>query len=580
MTVNEAFAGRLRELFATARNELCMPAPDAEAMRRISDGEIATLRGRGCVCSDWSKIYLREGSDLSRMGNCRLEGIVRLDLSRPEGGPEPLIIDSSLRNVCTGPGCRIVSAGSVRNLILLEGAVIENCGRVAFDEGSLCGCGVELELGVETGERNVPSFPYLDIETAADLSGGEGRDGRLALYGEMLDAFLDMLRTGQMGFIGQGCRLTDTAVIENCFLGPGALISNATAVRNSTLLGGEPGGASVIDGALVRDSILQWSAEVDSMAIVERSMVGEATRVERHGKLTSSFLGPNSVLGEGEITSSLAGPFTSAHHQSLLIAARWPGGRGNVGYGANVGSNHTSRLPDQEVRPGEGMFFGLACSVKFPADFSRSPYSMIATGVTTLPQRVEFPFSLICEPFIEAPGVPPAYRQIIPAWVLSDNMFALRRNERKFLKRNRAKRWKPSHEGVMNEETAGLMVDALKRLEVKETREVYTEEHVPGIGRNFLTEEHRLRAIETYRFHLKLYALEKLSDGKGRVPAGSVAEEVLRVEFHGMDDRTLPEARKAMLERLEEDVRRSRMKDHRRGAAVIDDYLEVHSIED
>src|SRR5262249_14648712 len=118
-------------------------------------------------------------------------------------------------------------------------------------------------------------------------------------------------------------------------------------------------------------------------------------------------------LAEGEISSSLIGPLVGFHHQSMLIATFWPTGRGNVGYvyssaqgvlshpfyfrryGANCGSNHTSRVSDQSMWPGEGVFFGLGSSLKFPLNLSRAPYSVIATGVVFGPGRLDFPFSLI-----------------------------------------------------------------------------------------------------------------------------------------------------------------------------------------
>jgi hypothetical protein len=79
----------------------------------------------------------------------------------------------------------------------------------------------------------------------------------------------------------------------------------------------------------------------------------------------------------------------------MLIAALWPEGKGNIAAGANVGSNHTSRAPDQEFWPGEGLYVGLGVNIKYPADFTQAPYTIIATGVSTLPQKVAFPFSLI-----------------------------------------------------------------------------------------------------------------------------------------------------------------------------------------
>ena len=74
------------------------------------------------------------------------------------------------------------------------------------------------------------------------------------------------------------------------------------------------------------------------------------------------------------------------HALSLLLLAIWFEGKGNIGYGANIGSNHTGRLPDQESIPGEGVFFGLGCSIKYPCNFHNAPYSIIASGVVTLPE--------------------------------------------------------------------------------------------------------------------------------------------------------------------------------------------------
>ena len=96
------------------------------------------------------------------------------------------------------------------------------------------------------------------------------------------------------------------------------------------------------------------------------------------------------------MSSSLVGPFVGFHHQALLIAgewvmdtwcvagvyvltyppacalpvlacasAMWPAGKGNVGYGANVGSNHTGKAPDQELRPGEGCVLRVALHARW-----------------------------------------------------------------------------------------------------------------------------------------------------------------------------------------------------------------------
>lgn len=48
----------------------------------------------------------------------------------------------------------------------------------------------------------------------------------------------------------------------------------------------------------------------------------------------------------------------------------------------------TTNQADQEIWPGEGVFFGLSTVIKFPANYSESPFSVIGSGVTCLPQRV------------------------------------------------------------------------------------------------------------------------------------------------------------------------------------------------
>ena len=69
---------------------------------------------------------------------------------------------------------------------------------------------------------------------------------------------------------------------------------------------------------------------------------------------------------------------------------------------------------------------------------SQSPYTIIAAGVTTLPQRVAMPYSLINTVGDVVDGASPALNVISPGWVLSDNAYTIVRNENKFLTRQAA----------------------------------------------------------------------------------------------------------------------------------------------
>jgi hypothetical protein len=65
------------------------------------------------------------------------------------------------------------------------------------------------------------------------------------------------------------------------------------------------------------------------------------------------------------------------------------------------------------------MFFGLGVNVKFPADFSRAPYTVVACGANLLPQRCSF-LLLIAPPPLQRPGISPAYMEIIPGGCLGE----------------------------------------------------------------------------------------------------------------------------------------------------------------
>ena len=90
------------------------------------------------------------------------------------------------------------------------------------------------------------------------------------------------------GIIEPEARLLSTPRVRNVYLGRHAQVNGATLVEDSTLLSSEREPTTVTSGACVRSSLLQWGSSVDTMAVVERSLLTEHSHVERHGKVTDS----------------------------------------------------------------------------------------------------------------------------------------------------------------------------------------------------------------------------------------------------------------------------------------------------
>lgn len=496
----------------------------------------ARLAGSGCSSPNWDRVFFSGETNPSLISGTVFRGECRVHL------PEGLICDADIED-CTVMGPAVIkSCALVRGYAVLEGSTLENCGVLTWG-GKPSFLGSEMDLGEETGFRRVPIVPTMDHLEAFHLASGAGR--------HEVEGIARRVRSMELcGVIGPAATVANASLVEDTVLMRGAVLSCPGPVRGSLIM---PDGA-VMNHAQVHGSVLQWRARVDTMALVTDSIVGEGSVVERHGMLSKSFLGADSVLGEGEMTASLAGPLTGMHHQSLLIAALWPAGKGNVGYGANAGSNHTSRLPDQELRLGEGFFIGLGTCIKFPADYTRSPHSILATGLTALPQKVSFPFSLITQPLRRPPGVPEGYNQIFPGWMLYDNMYALVRSAWKHGSRSSAVHT-PVETGPLSDGVIEFTKDALERLKSCPCDEM------PGIGRNFMTEEARIRGIRAY---------ESLLEG---------ADLYCRMSTGELDPESAPRL-KAILRLIIEGAAASRMKDRLRGESVIDDYAEVRRIPD
>jgi hypothetical protein len=562
-----------------------------DKVRALRPEEIERLRAHSCSAEDWQRILVSE--DFSSaffwgthfMGACVLgkfgENIdVGEGISMPSG-----IYKAVVANCEVGNGALIHNVGLLSNTVVEAGAAIVCCDEVAARPGTAFGNGREIGIAIETGGREVGLYAEITVDVAAKIASSRGDRALLQAYGKFVEDYVAKAKSNR-GHVGKGARVKNTGKVINVFVGEGAVIDNATKVENATVLSSVDERTEILDGAYVSNSLLQWGCEVTSMAIVDKSALCEHSHVERHGKVTESLIGPNTGVAEGEVTACLVGPFVGFHHQALLIAAFWPEGKGNIGYGANVGSNHTGKAPDQEIWCGEGTFFGLGVNIKMPSDFTRAPYSLIATAVNALPQKVEMPFSLINTPSALHDGVSPAYNEIMPGWVLSDNIFAVKRNEGKFAKRNRAKRAKIVTE-VFRPEIIDLMIEARKRLQAAGGKAIYTDAVVKGLGKNYMTDEARKSGIEAYTFYLKYYALcglkRELAKGKvaldkpGADPRWEHERQVLVAEFTERDPKALLRELVSMQETIAKAVESSKAKDDKRGARVIPDYAEAHA---
>lgn len=554
---------------------------DAWARARLpTKTEIRGLEQRGNRCDDWFALRLLGGGTLADIRDCRFAGHNILCLG-DRAAPGPSLRHSVIRDSMLG-ACTVDSVALLDRMIVEDGATLRHVAACTGRPDTRFCLGLAVHPGAETGARRVFLADQLRLDDCAAMAALPPAEQE-ALAHEWTARLKHCV--SDYAFVGTGARLEHVRFVEDSYVGAGAVIRGAAAVRRCLLAATEDGTSVFVgDNVIAEDCVLEAGVRLDSAAQARRALFLEHSGAEQGGHVADSVIGPNTHVAKGEITASLVGPFVGFHHQALLIGALWPEGRGNVGYGANVGSNHTGRKPDQELKPGEGTFFGLSCAIKYPADFSAAPYSLFATGVTTPPQRFAFPFSLIApshEPL--APGL----NEAMPGWMWSENAYALARNAYKYADRNKARAHTlPAIVPPDGSPLAGSFLgsdlfaprvsqpvlkafEILVEAEARETRVLYTASEIAGLGANFLRGKRLEKARAAYADYLLfLQCRIALWSPEPNAMACMAAKNALL--SLGVSD--LEAAFAAFLAAVESSL----AKDTTRGAAVFDDYEAFH----
>ncbi len=568
------------------------------AGRPLSYGERLCLESQGNICADWARVRIESDDGLETIRNNWFEGDVLLAGFKgtwpgPDGRTWPAgmancrVLDAVIGNAC------LYSIARLERQVIEDGAILVGLGELDCPAPTLFSLGSSIHPGTESGMRSVWLWDSLSLDDAvAALS--LTVEAQKAFQAKLDDALTPL--KSRFGYVGKGAAVLHARHIHAAYIGPGTHIAGASLIREAALLSAPGETCVVAEEAWIERALLQPGTRVESSGKVSQSILLEHSSVAWGGMVFQSVVGPNTQVNKGEMSASLVGPFVGFHHQSLLISAIWPEGRGNIAYGANVGSNHTGKKPDQEIRPGEGNFFGLGCSIKFPANFEDSPYSIIASGVSTLPQRLAFPFSLINQPLAGFPELGPAINEIVPGWMWSDNAYSLVRRSYKFESSNEARRHDFSHDAASTWKTgffAGRIFStaiARKALKAHQSlrasapdRQYYLEDQVPGLGKNFMRGKLRDRALGAYEDYLTFFLLRTFADRPREawdpelVDLVAAVGKELSVGSHGSEMKTWTAAQRPRIPALKATILASLARDDKRGKQIFDDYGDFHS---
>ena len=583
------------DLSSLAENFRAIKASVAK-LRNLTAEEVTTLEKNGNRCEDWNRVLVEPNFDPARVQRSVFMGDVRLpafygtlllpgDVSFPTG-----IYDSLVHN-CIVENALVYKVSMLSNVLVRSSAVVHNVGTLVSSGKINFMIGSTMSVGNEMGGRELFVFPDITMDLVEAQLFHKAESDVQQSFEEQLKNFREEISL-PFGVVGKGAVVSNTNIVRNSWIGAHARVEGAAKIRNTIILSSLEESTHIYDSVIIENSDLQMGVKVHTGAEVQRSVLMSRSKVGCKAIVKSSIVAPCCHIEEGEVNSSYMGPLTQMHHHSLLIAALWPDGCGNLGYGANVGSNHTGRMPDQEIMPGQGMFFGLGVNVKFPANYRESPFTLIASGVTTMPQRVKFPFSLIRSGDPQLMGVPARLNEILPAWNYARNAYALDRNIYKYAQRGKGA-VPNSYFSLYGAETVHYAFDAYCRLQVNQVQDVYTKEHIDGLGENFLRERVRQKALKTYGEYLERYVLDQMialveNDASlalqpprelRRLLSGALNREVSRVVPMPATFDELVKRYRTLEKEWFDGVAHGLDKDIARGKEIFDDYESAHPID-
>ncbi|HKP97066.1 MAG TPA: DUF4954 family protein [Fibrobacteria bacterium] len=559
--------------------------------RPLSEAERLLLERQGNLCADWSRVRLESDAGLETIRDNRFEGDVLLagfrgDCPDPDGRAWPAgMSDCRVRDAVIG-NASLRHIARLERQVIDDGALLAGLGELDCPAPTLFGLGLTIHPGTEAGARSVWILDSLTLDDCMDALSLPADAQRS--FQRKLDDALSPLRS-RFGYVGKGASVLHARRVHGAYIGPGTSVSGASLIRESVLLSAPEARCVVAEEGWIEHSLLQPGARVESGGKVSRSVLLRHASVAWGGMVSQSIVGSHTQVHKGEMTACVTGPFVGFHHQSLLISALWPEGRGNVAYGANIGSNHTGKKPDQEIRPGEGNFFGLGCSVKFPANFEDAPYSLFATGITTLPQRLAFPFSLLNQPLSGFPELGPALNEILPGWMWSDNAYSLARRGYKSESlphdsaADKTSTWKSGFfsSRIFTPALAHKVLKAHQSLRAAPADLPYhLEADLPGLGKNFLRGPQRARSLAAYEDYLAFFLLRTYTDRPQEAwdpDLHALTAAIAKELSAGPDPKPYLAAQRPRLAALKVSVRASLLRDDTRGRQIFDDYADFHT---
>lgn len=413
--------------------------------RKLDAVEREQLVSLGNTSTNWDHVLVEDPIDLSLIRNNAFYGLVRIGSMQPYTvGFHDFILPEGVRNShiisCDiGRHSSIHRVGFLSHYIISERSILSEIDEMGTTNHSKFGNGtikegeeesvrVWMALVNENEGRKVLPFEKMKVGDAWIWSTYREREALLEKFVELTNKEVTK-RLGVYGEVGSCSVIKSCRIIKDVQFGESVYVKGANKLKNLTIRSHKDSPSQIGEGVELVNGIIGYGCRVFYGVKAVRFVMGDNSNLKYGARLLNSYLGDNSTVSCCEVLNTLAFPFHEQHHNNSFLIASLIEGQSNMAAGANIGSNHNTRSNDGEMRAKRGFWPALSSSIKFSSNFAS--HTLIAKGSYPHELNIPLPFSMIsyCE---EKERL-----KVIPAFWWMYNRFALERNEKKYLSRDK-----------------------------------------------------------------------------------------------------------------------------------------------
>ncbi|HVX28364.1 MAG TPA: DUF4954 family protein [Parafilimonas sp.] len=412
--------------------------------RNLTAYEIEALVKNRNASDDWNKILVSDAFNPELVKNCKFFGLVRI------GKLEPYFLEFSDMKYAVGLYNSIIISCDIGDNVVVDNVnylshfilgnevIIINVNELATTDHAKFGIGILkegepediriwLEICNENGGRKVIPFSGMLPGDAYLWSKYRDDDLLLKRFNEFTEKEFKKER-GFYGKVGDRTVIKNSAIIKDCWIGSDAYIKGANKLKNLTIHSSAEGATQIGEGCELVNGVVSAGCRVFYGVKAVRFVMASNSQLKYGARLINSYLGNNATISCCEVLNSLIFPAHEQHHNNSFLCAALVMGQSNIPAGATIGSNHNSRAADGEVIAGRGFWPGLCVSLKHNSKFAS--FTMIAKGDYLFELNIPLPFSLVSLDYANNTLT------VMPAYWFMYNMYALERNEWKYLNRD------------------------------------------------------------------------------------------------------------------------------------------------